>query len=65
MIQDVYLIVQPGADRVYVSSSLPESFVKQVEGTKVFNVQVELPGVEKVDGVLRLVGKEVQLREVR
>lgn len=64
MIQDVYLVVRPGADRVYVSSSYPEA-LSRMDGARVFNVRVGLPGVEKVDGVLQLIAEEVHVQEVR
>jgi hypothetical protein len=36
MIQSVYMIVIPGADRVYVSGNYPESYVATQPGSRVF-----------------------------
>lgn len=57
----VYLVVIPGADRVYVSGTYPDSFVKTKPGSKLFRVDVFLPGLELVDGTLVLLADEVGL----
>ena len=59
MIQPVYLVVEPGSDRVYVSTTYPESYVKRNEQTRIFEALVKLPGVHKVDGKLELEAKEI------
>jgi hypothetical protein len=64
MIQNVYLIVEPGADRVYVSGSYPDSFVRTKPGTRVFLAHVELPGAEVVDGKIALTGQEITMQKL-
>jgi hypothetical protein len=59
MIQSVYLIVEPGADRVFVSSRPPNDYVRK-PGSKVFLANVDLPGVEIVDGVVAVLAEEIK-----
>jgi hypothetical protein len=48
----IYLIVEPGSDRVFVQSTYPVSY--RNPQAKVLAVDVPLPGIEKVDGVITL-----------
>jgi hypothetical protein len=61
MIQSVYLVVVPGADRVFVTGHYPESFVKTHPKSKVFRADVALPGIDKVDGKLELTAEEIAI----
>ena len=65
MFQPVYLVVEPGSDRVYVSGKFPAQYVKTKPGAKLFQVLVELKGVEPVDGTLRVTAEEVVLGRAR
>jgi len=51
MIVPVFLVAQPGADRIYVSTSPPLTLERK-PGTRVFRADVELPEYGFVDGVI-------------
>jgi hypothetical protein len=51
MIVSVYLVAQPGADRIYVSTSPPLT-LRREPGTRVFRADIELPEYGFVDGVI-------------
>jgi hypothetical protein len=61
MIQSVYLVVVPGQDRVFVTGHYPESFVKTHAKARVFRADVDLPGIDKVDGKLELTAEEITI----
>lgn len=50
-------MIQP----VYVSGTPPATYVASKPGSRVFRADVELQGIEPVDGVLKLTAAEVML----
>jgi hypothetical protein len=62
MIVNVYILMQPGADRPYVSTHPPSEEFQQAEpGMKLFVALVDLPGFDKVDGVVQATAVELPL----
>lgn len=61
MKQSVYLLVVPGSDRVHLTGHYPTHSVN-APGAKLFLAEVELEGVEKLDGKLSVVGKEIAIK---
>lgn len=51
MIVSIYLVVEPGMDRVCVQTS-PPFMLERRSGTKVYRTEVALPDVVLVDGVV-------------
>lgn len=55
MLQRIYLIVEEGADRVYVQTTYPAWYQKPADrGARIFAVDAPLDGVDVVDGLVRL-----------
>jgi hypothetical protein len=52
MIVNVYILMQPGADRPYVSTTPPHKELAEKPGTKLWRAEIEVPGFDRVDGVL-------------
>jgi hypothetical protein len=48
-----YLILEPGADRPYICHHLPGNYEVKKDA-KVFAVELDIPGFEKVEGVIQL-----------
>jgi hypothetical protein len=56
----------PGWDRPFVTLSLPSNPQEFVEkGGKLFMVEVDMPGFEKVDGTIRTTAKPVDYPGIR
>jgi len=63
MFVNVYLAVVPGADRIFVTTQAP--LRERGRDERLFCVRVELPGVEKLDGVITAVATAVDQPEIR
>jgi hypothetical protein len=65
MVVDAYLILEPGADRAYFCHNFPlEWFASRPVGSRVFSFRLDVPGFEKVEGVIQLTPTDVvQLAE--
>jgi hypothetical protein len=63
MLVNVWLVAQDGADRIYVSTSPPPQELEKLKPTKVFRAEVEIPGYDKVDGVIRLTAEPVEIAD--
>jgi hypothetical protein len=51
----IYLIVEEGADRVYVSTTYPATYARPVNrASQILAVDVPLPEVDRVDGRITL-----------
>ena len=52
----IYLIVEDGADRVYVQTTFPAWYKKPADGRRaeLLSVDVELPEAAVVDGVIHV-----------
>lgn len=61
MIVPIYVLMQPGADRPYVSTFMPGAECQQKPGTKLFVVVADLPGFSKVEGVVQATATELPL----
>lgn len=62
MIVNVYILMVPGGDRPYVSTTLPSEALQRTPGTKLFLAPVELPGFDRgVDGVVQVKAAELPL----
>ena len=55
----VYITMCPGYDRPFVSTSPPHEALEKKPGMKVWRVDVEVPGFDKVDGVIRAVATAI------
>jgi hypothetical protein len=62
MLVQVYLTVEEGADRVWVSTVRPVGY-KPKPGRRgmVLRADIPVPDLERVDGVLRLQGKQIAM----
>ncbi len=50
---DLYLILEPGADRPYICHHYPRSYVPK-EGAKIFQVGIDVPGFEMHERVIQI-----------
>ncbi len=64
MLVPLFLTMAPGWDRPFVSTKYPDSAAVNPEWS-VFSVEVELPGFEKIDGVIRAVATPVDQPGIR
>lgn len=62
---NVYLCVVPGWDRVFVTTVPPKPGRELVPGEKLFRIDAELPGFEKLDGVIAVVATPVDQAGIR
>jgi hypothetical protein len=58
MIDRIYAILEPGADRVYYQHSPPNDYQRKT-GAKVYEVEVLLPDWFKVDGRISAIAYKV------
>lgn len=61
MIVPIYVLMQPGADRPYVTTFMPSEECQKKPGTKLFCVMADLPGFSKIDGVVQAEAIELPL----
>lgn len=57
----VYAILEPGGDRPYISHGYPHEYQAK-PGSKIYQVELDFPDFEKIDGVIQ--PKAVELVEV-
>lgn len=53
-----FLIMEPGGDRPYFSHTMPAEYQRK-PGSKIFLFCLDVPGFEKVDGVIQASASEV------
>ena len=62
MYVDGYLILEPGADRPYFCHHYPSEYVAtRKPGSMVFSFRLDVPGFEKVEGIIQLTPTDVVL----
>lgn len=54
MILPIYVVLAPGADRPYVSTSSPSALVRATPGLQVWLVEANLPVFQIVDGKIKV-----------
>jgi len=61
---DIYVILEPGADRPYLSTTPPVGYAKTKPGAKIFVIEAELPDFVEVDGKVQALTKEISLEQL-
>lgn len=63
MLVTVYICAYPGADRIFTTTVPPVH--PMPDGAKLFLVEVELPGFERLDGVVRTAATPIDSEAIR
>jgi hypothetical protein len=56
MIVTIYVIMEPGGDRPYLSHTPPTEYQKK-DGAKVYLVEANIPEFAQIDGRITAIGK--------